>query len=111
MKQYMKEYINEIDKKINSNHHFTKQDIEEFLLKLKFFQHERTIHLVVTLSYAFFTICFLALGLQDNANILLIIVLIFLIFDIFYVRHYFFLENSVQYMYKQYDKMRKEEKK
>lgn len=41
-----------------------------------------------------------------NINSLFIfIALILMIFLIFYVKHYFFLENNVQYLYKQYDKM------
>ena len=39
--------------------------------------------------------------------IFLIIGFILMIFVIFYIIHYFKLENGVQYLYKQYDKMNK----
>ena len=104
MKEYMKEYINEIDKLINDNHKFSNDEIDDFLFKMELFQKERVIHLVITLSYVFFTILFLFL--TKYIFMMFIIFFILLIFDGFYVYHYFFLENSVQYMYKQYDKMK-----
>ena len=106
MKKYIKEYISEIDKKINDNHKFSSDEIDDFLFKMKLFQKERIIHLVITLSYVFFTIIFLFITKYIFA--MFIIFFILLIFDGFYVYHYFFLENSVQYMYKQYDKMYKQ---
>lgn len=105
MKEYIKDYIGEIDKKINDNHKFSSEEIEGFIFKIKLFQKERVIHLVITLSYVFFTILFLFL--TKYIFMIFIVFFILLIFDGFYVYHYFFLENSVQYMYKQYDKMKK----
>ena len=104
MKEYMKEYIKDIDEKIKANHKFSKEEIDDFLFKMELFQKERVIHLVITLSYVFFTILFLFLTKYIFA--MFIIFFILLIFDGFYVYHYFFLENSVQYMYKQYDKIK-----
>lgn len=104
MKEYMREYINDIDDKIKSNHKFSSEEIDDFLFKMKLFQKERVIHLVITLSYVFFTILFLFL--TQYIFMMFIIFFILLIFDGFYVYHYFFLENSVQYMYKQYDKIK-----
>ena len=104
MKEYMKEYICEIDSKIKDNHKFSKEEIEDFLFKMELFQKERVIHLVITLTYVFFTILFLFL--TKYIFMMFIVFFILLIFDLCYVYHYFFLENSVQYMYKQYDKMK-----
>ena len=105
MREYMKEYIKEIDTKIKDNHKFIKEEIDDFLFKMELFQKERVIHLVITLTYVFFTILFLFL--TEYIFMMFIIFFILLIFDACYVYHYFFLENSVQYMYKQYDKMKK----
>ena len=38
MKKYIKEYISEIDKKINDNHKFSSDEIDDFLFKMKLFQ-------------------------------------------------------------------------
>ena len=103
MKDYLKNYIKEIDNKISINK-ITKSDVEEHLIKIQFFQHERLVHLLVTLAYALFTIIFIFLKLYHP--LFFIITIIVLVFLMFYVAHYFFLENNVQYLYKQYDLMK-----
>lgn len=51
MKQYLYEYINEVSDKLN-NKEDVKKLKEEILIKINFFQHERLVHLIVTLSFA-----------------------------------------------------------
>ncbi len=103
MKNYVKKYVQDVDKIIDDNK-VNKEIIQEHLIKIGFFKHERLIHLLVTCFYAIFNICFIALSFLNP--LFIIITLILLTFLAFYVLHYFFLENSVQYMYKQYDKMK-----
>ncbi|MDD6323254.1 MAG: hypothetical protein PUA73_01440 [Bacilli bacterium] len=102
MREYLQNYINEIDKKIKMKQIET-QDIENHQIKIKFFQHERLIHLLVTLFYGLFLLISTIISIKTP--LFLIILYIILIILIFYVRHYFFLENKVQYLYKQYDEM------
>ena len=107
MKEYMKSYIESIDKYIEDNNKKNVDSvIEEHLIKINFFMHERLVHLLVTILFAVLTLstffCFLFI---INFGILLIF-LIFLVMLIFYIFHYYYLENSVQYMYKQYDKLK-----
>ena len=102
MKEYLEVYTKETEKLIKKGN-ITEKDIEKHLIKIKFFQHERLIHLLVTLFYAVFIL--LSLFIIRFIPLFGIIIVIFLIFLVFYVRHYFFLENSVQYLYKLYDKM------
>ena len=103
MKKYLYDYIKEIDKKLKSNKRITKEDIDNHLIKIGFFQHERLIHLLVTLFYAILFLLFLALCLVHY--IFSIIAAILMVFLICYILHYFNLENGVQLSYKQYDKM------
>lgn len=103
MRKYLNNYIKEIDKKIASKD-ITKKDIEDHLIKISFFQHERLIHLLVTLFYGLFL--FVSVLIFIKIWHFVLIVYIILILLLFYVRHYFFLENSTQYLYKQYDKMK-----
>ncbi len=103
MREYLGDYIKEIDKKIEEKN-ITEKDIENHLIKIEFFQHERLIHLLVTLAYGIFL--FLSVLIFTQIWIFVIVIYIVLIFLLFYVRHYFFLENNVQYLYKQYDKMK-----
>ena len=103
MREYLGEYVKEIDKKIKEKK-IIKKDIENNLTKIEFFQHERLIHLLVTLTYGIFL--FLSVIIFTKIWLFVIVIYIALIFLLFYVRHYFFLENNVQYLYKQYDKMK-----
>ena len=102
MREYLGDYIKGIDKKIKKKN-VTEKDIENHLIKIEFFQHERLIHLLVTLFYGIFL--FLSVIVFTQIWIFVIVIYIALIFLLFYVRHYFFLENNVQYLYKQYDQM------
>ena len=103
MRKYLTDFITDTETKINKKHHFTPEELTIFKDKITYFQHERLIHLLVTLFYAIFTFIFMALGLISK--IFLIPFFIGIIFLIFYIRHYFFLELSVQYIYTLYDKI------
>lgn len=103
MKKYIINYIEEIDKKIE-NKQITKEDIENHLIKISFFQHERLIHLIVTVFYAIYM--FLSIILFMKEWLFVIITYIILIILLFYVKYYFFIENKTQYLYIQYDKMK-----
>ena len=58
MKKYLFDYIKEIDNLLNDKEKISNDDIQKHLIKIQFFQHERLIHLLVTLFYALFTILF-----------------------------------------------------
>ena len=103
MKKYLYDYIKEIDNLIKTKK-VTKDIIENHLIKIGFFQHERLIHLIVTVFYAIIFLIFLALGFLSP--IFFIITAIILILLICYIIHYFHLENGTQYLYKQYDQMK-----
>lgn len=53
MKKYLYDYIKEIDE-IIENKKINQKIIDEHLTKIQFFQHERLIHLLVTLFYCTF---------------------------------------------------------
>ena len=103
MRKYIKDYILELETKIKDNHKFSEKEIANLRIKITDFQHERLIHLLVTLFYAIFALFFL--GLCNFHVIFLIPFLAMIVFLLFYIIHYFFLENAVQYIYKLYDKV------
>ena len=103
MKEYLYDYIEMIDKLLNDNRKVSNEIIEDHLIKISFFQHERIIHLIVTIFYVIMFLMFSILGFLYW--IFFIIAFILLIFSICYIIHYFNLENGVQYLYKQYDRM------
>jgi hypothetical protein len=78
---------------------------KEHLIQVGFFQHERLIHLMVTLAFAIFTFMSLGFLLADFQIMLIVLFVLLLVLLIPYISHYYLLENGVQYMYKQYDAM------
>ena len=103
MRKYIKDFISDLETKIEKKYKFTEKEILLIHQKIQDFQHERLIHLLVTLFYAIFALFFLALTNQHT--IFIIPFLAMIIFLLFYIRQYFFLENAVQYIYKLYDKI------
>lgn len=93
----MLKYINEFIKKVEEEN----VSKEEILIKINFFQHERFIHLIITLFYAIISLIFL--GLISISYIFIIPTIPLFIFLICYIIHYFKLENRVQYLYRLYD--------
>ena len=102
MRKYIEEYTEEVLTKLKGK--VTNEDLEELKLKITYFQHERLIHLLATIAFAIFTVIFLCLGMISY--VFLIPFASFIIFLIFYILHYFFLENHVQYLYRLYDEMK-----
>ena len=87
----------------------TREVLAEFETKIAYFQHERLIHLMVTLAFASFLLfeifsLFILPSSFLYAGILL--VLIFFGLTVGYIMHYYFLENSVQQMYLMRDEIR-----
>lgn len=106
MRKYLYDYIKRIDEIINDNK-ITEKIRKNHLIKINFFQHERLIHLIVTLSFALLTLVSILISKIYCSFIFITIIL--LICLAFYIIHYYYLENGVQYLYKQYDKMNKDE--
>ena len=61
---------------------------------IAFFQHERLIHLIVTVLFALCTVM-----------TLIPLAIAFLVLLVPYIKHYYFLENQTQLLYKDYDKI------
>ena len=86
----------------------TRRVLAEFEIKIAYFQHERLIHLMVTLFFALFLLLSIgAIFLFPSEFIIsaLLLTAIFFGLTIGYVFHYYFLENSVQKMYHMRDEI------
>jgi len=77
----------------------------DLLIQIGFFQHERLIHLLVTLTFAILMVLFLALILWSQIWLLVAVFALIFILLIFYFVHYYRLENGVQKLYTLYDRM------
>jgi hypothetical protein len=114
MKKYVLQTMNAVQKYIdeemkNAPEEKTRKVLTEFETKISYFQHERLIHLLVTLFFALFLLfeiyCLFVLPTEFLISGILL-VLIFFGLTIGYVAHYYFLENSVQKMYHMRDDIR-----
>lgn len=107
MKKELTAYMQKIDKQLTDNNPQTDwaEACREHLVHIQFFQHERLIHLLVTITFALlaFASVWLLYFAFSIASLLLTILLFCLLIP--YINHYYFLENSVQKLYVQYDKM------
>lgn len=89
----------------------TKTDVDwaavrtEHLIQLSFFQHERLIHLIVTVVFAILEMVSLCTTVVAFTPFLGVLDILLLVLLIPYVRHYYILENEVQKMYRQYDQI------
>lgn len=96
MKKDLENYLKELETK--------KVDKEKLLIKIGFYQHERLIHLIVTCLFAVVTfITLFMLIMYPNIGLLLLLIILLSLL-VPYIFHYYFLENSVQKLYKFYDK-------
>lgn len=98
------DYMENITKKTLSSQQKDKV-LKDFLIQMKFFQHERLIHLIVTVTFAIIAIISVLVNYTLQSIILLIFILGMLVMLFFYIRHYFFLERGVQKLYTYYDKL------
>ena len=105
MTKEIRGYTAEIEKLLNENAADWDRLGGEMLIRIVFYQHERLIHLIVTAAFAVMTI--LSFAAAYNNGLFLLIAGLFLLLDIPYVIHYFFLENSTQKLYKLYYEVRR----
>ncbi len=123
MEQRLKKYLQYIEKRISEiknpegdtyTYTFLEKEKAELLTQIAFFQHERLIHLIVTALFALMTIMtFVAVMLSFSIEALVLLALFFVLL-IPYIRHYYILENGTQKLYGYYDQLKdlkKDEKK
>jgi len=108
MKNSIEKYIKRIDKllmnKRNTDWH---EVMHEHMDKINFYQHERLVHLIVIMLVSIITVLLLLYSLIHAELGVLLLLIIFIILLVPYLFHYYFLENNVQKMYEQYDKIKK----
>lgn len=111
MKKYIQAYMALVNKFIDEEIETADPErfaevLQEFEIKIAYFQHERFIHLIVTVLFALLEMGSLYVCLIAPSLPILVFCGMFLILLVPYVMHYYFLENSVQEMYKMRDKIK-----
>ncbi|MBD5523404.1 MAG: hypothetical protein HDR04_03110 [Lachnospiraceae bacterium] len=105
MEQRILNYRKYIDELISQDNSDWDAVIKEHLIQVSFFQHERLIHLIVTVTFALLEVIVIALSVVSFTIAVGLLAIALLVLLIPYIRHYYILENEVQKMYVQYDKM------
>ncbi len=108
MVEYVKKCENDIkDALSREKEYLNKELLDQFKTRIEFIQHERLIHLIVTLFFAlFFLITTLYILLSSTLELALLDIL-FLGMLVAYIIHYYRLENGVQRLYELYDSLDK----
>lgn len=121
MGKKIKDYVAKMMKlaeEITGQNSATKQNKEEILremlIQIGFFQHERLIHLIVTVLFAFLTIFTAACSCFSNnlyyGILYCLLCVLCLALLVPYIHHYYVLENGVQKLYEIYDSIREGQK-
>ena len=112
MKKYILAYMEEVRAflgRLDADDAVTSEEMQGFLkefeVKITYFQHERLIHLIVTVLFALLEISSVYMILAAPSLSAGILCLMFLVLLVPYIAHYYFLENSVQEMYKMRDEI------
>lgn len=100
MKSEIKEYKALVKKTLDDDSKETnwQQFVEDLTTRIGFYQHERLVHLIVTMTFAIMTVLCLVFS-GGVPNLIMLLGGLFLLLEIPYVWHYYFLENSVQELY------------
>ena len=102
MKKEIKEYLAETEIRIRGKEGIDERFLSELLTRIGFYQHERLVHLIVTMTFAVMTVLSFFMLVTNYSLPALLLSLLFLGLVIPYIYHYYFLENSTQKLYKLY---------
>lgn len=108
MEKRLKNYLNHMEKLLENatlDRETREQLIQEHLTQIAFFQHERLIHLIVTVTFALLEMLALIMVMMAPGLFTFLLTIVVLVLLIPYIRHYYILENGVQKMYGQYDRL------
>ena len=78
---------------------------KEILVQIGFFQHERIVHLIVTVTFAILAFLALFFYILTEQSMVIVLFALLMVLLIPYIQHYYLLENSTQKMYEYYDKI------
>ena len=103
---YIKAYEKYIKQVLAESDNLPYKILENHLIQIQFLQHERLIHLLVTMFFSLFLFISLAVALFTSNLLFYIISFILMLILIFYIFHYFLLENTVQKWYVYYNNLK-----
>lgn len=99
MKKELQNYINQVEQWIKEGR-LSPDIMARIKTNIGFFQHERLIHLIVTMTFALLTVGSLAMCFCTMRFLPLFF--LFLLLEIPYIYHYYWLENGTQRLQRLY---------
>ena len=104
MRERLQEFLDHMEmvtsKELSDDEH--EAVFNDFMKQIQFFQNERLIPLIVTVTFAIIAIW--ANYVLQSLWLFVFLLAIYILL-LFYIRHYFFLERGVQKLYLYYDKL------
>ncbi len=79
----------------------------ELLIEIGFWQHERLIHLLVTVLFSLLLMSMIIVSFFYVSLPSVLLFLLFLALEVPYIRHYYILENGTQKLYRLYEELSK----
>ena len=98
----MKDYLSEVEIRLKDKDSIDEAFLSEMLTRIGFYQHERLVHLIVTMTFAIMTVLAFFMLVTAYSLPALLLSLLFLGLVIPYIYHYYFLEKSTQKLYRLY---------
>lgn len=106
MRKYLTEYLANLEALLASGEETDYTELERsHLIMIGFMQHERLIHFLVTILFTLGFFIALAILLLGNVISMIPLLILILCLLVPYIAHYYFLENSVQKMYRLHDEI------
>ena len=105
MRHYINTYINNVEKLMKDPSTDFRKLKEEQLRQIAFISHERHVHLEVTIMCCIIMFIGLIVYFITLITAFLIVEALMLILSLAYLTYYFFIENSTQALYCQYNRI------
>ncbi|MGN0665104.1 MAG: hypothetical protein ACI4KF_01120 [Huintestinicola sp.] len=105
MGNYIKAYIRSVEAALRDENTDLEKLKEEHLKQIGFIQHERLIHLIVTVFVGIVLFIGMVLFFVSGIQGMLAMDMLLLILTICYLGYYYFIENSTQKLYRLYNRM------
>lgn len=107
MKKQIEDYIMKIQEILKNDKKDIDYDevLQEYKMKIGFYQHERLIHFLVLMTSILILFMSIAIYFISYCKEMLIVMILVLILIFPYILYYYFLENSVQKLYLIYDEI------
>ena len=105
MRKYINSYMKRVEDALADDNTDLESLREEHLRHIGFIQHERLVHLMVTIMCCILLFMCLGIFFICGLKAIMVIAGLLLILVFAYLLYYFFIENATQALYRQYNRI------